>query len=274
MCATNSLETPFESMRRLLRTERERTANELAAFEAFTDRIRDVPAMASMPAAGPAALTDRSQANSLATVRDAYQSTVMDVPHYDQEYGNDFPQDITAEFGTTITTILVENGSLDARTKRVILTLAAESRTRRQQHLDLLDAEAESIETAAARIEPIVQELTTFEDRDFCAESFGALDGYRARTEVLLDKCDKAAERRQKDLHDHCAADVLSGTVAAVPLYFYQELETTFPLLSFIAELGECIESIQREIGRAVSRYEVEYPSSDFETDTRGRTES
>jgi hypothetical protein len=274
MCATNSIEPPFESMRRLLRTERERTANELAAFETFAERIRDVPTTASTRPAGPAALTDRSQASSLATVREAYRSTVMDVPHYDQEYGNDFTQDVTEEFGSTITTILLKNGSLDARTKQVILTLAAESCTRRQGHLDLLDAEEASIETAATRINPIVQELTTFEDRDFCAESFGALDGYRARTEVLLDKCDKAAERRQKILHDHRTADVLSGTVAAVPFYLYQELETTFPLLSFIADLGEYIESVQRDIGRAVSRYEVEYPSSGFETDTRGRTES
>lgn len=274
MCATNSIEPPFESMRRLLRTERERTANELAAFEAFIERIRDVPTTASTPPVGPAALTDRSEASSLATVREAYHSTVMDVPHYDQEYGNDFTQDVTEEFGSTITTILLENGSLDARTKQVILTLAAESCTRRREHLDLIDAEAASIETAATRIDPLVQELTTFEERDFRAESFGALDGYRARTDVLLDKCDTAAERRQKDLHDHRAADVLSGTAAAVPLYFYQELEADFPLLSFIADLGECIESIQRDIGRVVSRYEVEYPRSSFETGTRGRTES
>jgi len=261
-------------MRRLLRTERERTANELAAFKAFTERVQDVPTMASTPPAGPAALTDRLQASSLETVREAYYSTVMDVPHYDQEYGNDFTQDVTEEFGSTIATILVENGPLDPRTKQIILTLAAESYTRRQEHLDLLNAEEESIETAAARIDPLVQELTTFSDRDFCAESFGALDGYRARTDVLLDKCNKAAERRQKDLHNHRTADVLSRTVAAVPFYFYQELEADFPLLSFIADLGECIESIQREIGRVVSRYEVEYPRSGFETDTRGRTES
>lgn len=80
--------------------------------------------------------------------------------------------------------------------------------------------------------------------RRFSAKSFGALDRYRARTDVLLDKCDTAAERQQKDLHEDRTANALSGTAAAVPFYFYQELETNFPLFSFITELGECVESI------------------------------
>ncbi len=275
MDRTTTPEAPFEAMQRWLRIERRQTAAELSAFDAFIDRLQDVPTGRVASSSGPSALTERSSGGGLASVREAYRSTVMDVPHYEEEYGNDFAADVTEEFGSTIATILERGGPLDVQTKRTLLALAVDSRSRRVTLLDIIDAERESIEVAAECLQPIAEELDTMADVEFRAESFGSLDAHRARIDTLVDRCDAAAESRQNDLRQHRTTAALSESIAAVPLYLYQGLESTFPILSFIAALGDRIDAIRSDISHAASHYEADrdsYLAGD--TDTRGRTES
>jgi hypothetical protein len=272
---TTTPKAPFEAMQRWLRTERRQTAAELSAFDAFIDRLQDVPTGRVASPSGPSALTERSSGGGLASVREAYRSTVMDVPHYDEEYDNDFTEDVTEEFGSTIATILERGGPLDVQTKRTLLALAADSRSRRVTLLDIIDAECESIEAAAERLRPVAEELDTMADVEFRAESFGSLDAYRARLDTLVERCDDAAENRQRALREHRTTAALSEGVAAVPLYLYQGFDSTFPILSFIAALGDRIEAIRSDISHAASHYEADRDSYFAgDTDTRGRTES
>ncbi|MCY4730838.1 hypothetical protein KY092_09740 [Natronomonas gomsonensis] len=275
MDRTTTPEAPFEAMQRWLRIERRQTAAELSAFDTFIDRLREVPTGHVASPSGPSALTERPSGGGLASVRKAYRSTVMDVPHYDEEYGNDFSEDVTEEFGSTIATILERGGTLDAQTKRTLLALAVDSRSRRVTLLDIIDAERESIETVAERLRPVAEELDTIADVEFMAESFGSLDAHRARLDTLVERCDAAAESRQRDLREHRTTAALSEGVAAVPLYLYQGFDSTFPILSFIAALGDRIEGIRSDISHAASHYEADRDSYFAgDTDTRGRTES
>jgi hypothetical protein len=272
---TSSPEEPFDALQRRLQLERRRTADELAAFETFVKRVEDVPTNRVAPTFGPSVLTNQSPAGGLESVRKAYCSTIMDVAHYDEEYGNEYAEDVIEEFGSTAAAALLENGSLTAQTKRLILEAAADSRASRTALLDLIGAEIESVRVAATHLRPIGDELATIVDVAFQNESFGALDGYRARMDVLADQVVSAAERRQTDLHDHRTRTAFSGNVVDLPCYLYQGFEPTFPILSFIASLGDQINAIQQDIAQAVSRYETEYdPSFSCGVDTRRRTES
>ena len=272
---TFSPEEPFDPMQRRLQLERRRTAEELAAFETFTKRVEDVPTNRVAPTFGPSVLTNQSQGGGLELIRKAYCSTIMDVAHFDEEYGNEYAEDVIEEFGSTAAAALLENGSLTAQTKRLILDAAADSRASRTALLDIIDVETESVRVAATNLRPIADELATIADVAFQNESFGALDGYRARMDVLADQVVSAAERRQADLHDHRTRTAFSRNVVGLPCYLYQGFEPTFPILSFIASLGDQINTIQQDIAQAVSRYETEYnPSSSCEIDTRRRTES
>lgn len=275
MHPTSIPEAPFEAIQRHLRIERAQTADELAAFEQFTEQVRDVSTGRVASAAGPATLADRFAEGDLRTIREAYRSTVMEVDHYDQEYGNDYIDDVAEEFGSSIATALQEGGPLDNRMKQTLLVLASDSMARRQSLLTVIDAEKDSVKKAAEHLESIIDELEAIVSVEFEAESFGALDGYRARTDVLSERCDAAVARRQCDLRSHRSTLALSGTVAAVPLYLYQDFEDRYPVLSFIATLGERIEDIRLEIGRAVSHYEDNrYSGFPGSTDIRGWTES
>jgi hypothetical protein len=197
----------------------------------------------------------------------------MDVAHYETEYGNEFTEDVAEEFGPTIATILEQGGTLDTQTKRTLIALAADSRSRRVTLLEIIDAERESIEGVAEQLRPIAEELDTTASVEFDTESFGSLDAHRARMETLMRQCDAAAQRRQNDLRAHRTTAALSEGIAAVPVYLYQELEATFPVLSFIAALGHRIDAIRQAIGRAASRYESDRESRfSGDTDTRGRT--
>ena len=272
---TFSPEEPFDPMQRRLQLERRRTAEELAAFETFTKRVEDVPTNRVAPTFGPSVLTNQSQGGGLELIGKAYCSTIMDVAHFGEEYGNEYAEDVIEEFGSTAAAALLENGSLTAQTKRLILDAAADSRASRTALLDIIDVETESVRVAATNLRPIADELATIADVAFQNESFGALDGYRARMDVLADQVVSAAERRQADLHDHRTRTAFSRNVVGLPCYLYQGFEPTFPILSFIASLGDQINTIQQDIAQAVSRYETEYnPSSSCEIDTRRRTES
>ena len=273
MDPTTSTEAPFDAMQRRLRVERQQTAAELDAFDTFIERLRGISTGRVASPAGPSALTDRPSGDGLASVREAYRSTVMDVAHYEEEYGNDFSEDVAEEFGPTIATILEQGGSLDTQTKRTLIALAVDSRSRRVTLLDVIDAECESVELAAEHLRPVAEELATTAGVEFTTESFGSLDAHRARMDTLMEQCDAAAERRQNDLHAHQTTAALPDGIAAVPVYLYQGFGATFPALSFVAALGYRIEAIRRAIGRAASHYEVDCDSHfGGDTDTRGRT--
>lgn len=265
----------FEAVQRELHTEHTRTSDELAAFESFAERIREISTKQIGSSAGPAALTEYPSGKGIRTVRKIYRSTVMGVAHYDEEYGDGLFESVAEEFGPSVADTLRENGTLDAQVKQVLLALTAQAITRRRRHLNVIDAESESVREAADRLRPIAEEINAIDRVDFEAESFGGLDGYRARTEELLDQCDAVAKTRQSDLCDHQSTIGLSEGTATIPLYMYQNLDVRFPVLSVIATLGEQIEAIQWDISRAVCQYEAD-PDSIFaaDTTTRTRTES
>lgn len=268
MNRTTTREAPFESMQRRLHIERRRTTAELAAFDTFIDRVQDIPTTRAASLSSPSALIERAPKGGLASVRDAYRSTVMAVPHYEEEYDNDFAEDVIEEFGSTIATILEQDRPFDARTKQTLLALAVDSQSRRMTHIDLIDAERESIEAATERLRPIAEELDTIADTELQEESFGSLDAYRARMDTLVEKCDTAAEHRQNDLFKHQSIAALPDEIAAVPLYLYQRHDSTFPILAYVAALGDQIVAIRSAISRTVSQYKADrdfQPSSDTE---------
>ena len=90
-----------------VRIERRRTNDERAAFAAFRSRLDAIPATTSTGvtpdwlSASPQAIGhERPQMGTeLLAVRDAYRSTVMSVPHYEEEYNDTYVASLAAEFG-------------------------------------------------------------------------------------------------------------------------------------------------------------------------------
>ena len=220
---------------------------------------RTPDAMTAAPGVLPAGSPSPSVASSpsttgrgLVAVRDAYEETVMSVPHYEAEYNDTYERSLLAEFGPELTAALTREPRLGDRTRSSLLSRTTEAIEQREMLIELVAAEADSLDRAASNLRPVLDELATLSRTDFTAERFGALDGYRARLAVLEDTCDGIAERRQHDRTD-AERSVVIGAVPDVQTYLYQELPVTYPVLAAVAEAGDRIGSVRDDVARAMA---------------------
>lgn len=270
-------ETPLHAAREALRVERRRVIDEREAFEAFRSRVRDIPPDANSPVTGAAAPQAAPRAPDATTipsgvapagsppvgggttttgcglvaVRDAYEETVMSVPHYETEYNDTYQRSLVAEFGPEVAAALTRESRLYDRSRSSVLSMSAEVIEKRDLLLDLVEAESASLSRATSDLRPVLEELATLSRAEFSAERFGVLDGYRARLEVLEETCDEIAERRQRERVDAERLVVLDA-VSDAQTYLYQELPVTYPALAMVAEAVERIESVRDGIVRAI----------------------
>lgn len=255
MSTVPDAETVFEPLIQRLQLEHRRTTDEVAAFETFIERVQRIPVKPTVCDSRPQTVINRRTAGGVEALREAYQSTIMDVPHYDEVYGNACLEDVTEEFGSIIATAVFQEGPFDEGAKNAVIKAATTARAERTDFIDVISAERESVQTVAAQIESVAEELTELSDRSFTEETFGALVGYHNRMTTISKRCDAIAEQRQTHLREYQTTIPRCDAIAALPRYFYADLDATFPVLSYIARLGEQIEATRRDILRAASHY-------------------
>lgn len=266
------LDDPFDELDQRLREERRQTTAERNALETFARRVQRVQTVATPST--PAVLVERTADNSLTAIMDAYRETVMAVPHYEEEYGMHATADVAEELGPGIAATLVESVGLDESTKRAVLLSTAESHRSRKALLKVLDAERASLDSVTPRLRAIADELESISSIDFDAETFGALDAYRGRIDTLRNKCDVIAATRQEDVQRYRNATVGTGTVESIPRYLYQWSNHTYPVLAYIAGVGEFMDALNGRLGRAVSQHDNDYGvQKQVGGDARQRTE-
>ena len=114
-----------------LRRERRRTADELEALGAFAERVREIEAKTAV-AEGNAVTAiglEAGRTDGLDAVREAYEATVMSVPHYGQEYDDGYPESLRAEFSPDLAAALTDGTRFNARCKRAVLSVSAAARS-------------------------------------------------------------------------------------------------------------------------------------------------
>jgi hypothetical protein len=100
-----------------VKEERSRTAEESDALLEFIRRVESVEP--AQPQSKPLMIggssthsTDAARpgknGQSIQEIQQAYEDTVMDVPHYDEEYGESLYMNMAAEFGSDIATAVTE----------------------------------------------------------------------------------------------------------------------------------------------------------------------
>jgi hypothetical protein len=110
-------------------------------------------------------VSSKVQSNAVSRVREAYESTVMAVPHYDEEYDDTYAESLGAEFDPHVAVALTEGSAFDRRCKDALLSAVAEARTARRSLLAAVDDEAESLSTMADRLADVrarVERAVTF----------------------------------------------------------------------------------------------------------------
>jgi hypothetical protein len=258
MTASAGADTQFviddlADVQRRLRTERRRTADESEALEAFRDRIDGLAVdtqTADRLRTGRGTLLDRQHRSGLGTVREAYETTVMRVPHYEAEYDDGYAESLSAEFGSAVAAALTEGTTFDATCKRILLTATAEAIDERHRFQERLAGERSAVETVESRLLPIVSELSEYRTDDLESRSFGTLDAYRRRLSVLETRCDDIAAERQRGIRN----ERLDRSVPVDDLqsYLYQSFNRTYPVLGAVVDVADGVRETRRAASRAI----------------------
>jgi hypothetical protein len=270
----------LDDAREAIRIERRRVVDEREAFRAFRGRAASVPSEpirtdgggpvagggaigtadgGPMTGGGPIGTAGTGAAGSgppagsgLVAVRDAYQETVMSVPHYEIEYDDTYERSVAEEFTPELAYALTRGSRFHAECKRSLLDATEAAIDDRERFAEAIASEAESVERAASRLKPIRSEVASTARTDFSQDGFGTLDAYRARTEALLDDCDRIAARRQRELASTERDLAIDGDLD-VPGYLYQDLAATYPVLATVGGVGDRLDDLKRRIERAMA---------------------
>lgn len=247
----------LDAARDRLRTERRRVVDEREAFEAFRRRTADITPQAAgtggqgVPVGHPTGGAIRNNTGA-AAVREAYASTVMSVPHYDEEYGEPYRESIAIEFGPDLAAAL--DAGFDARTKRATLAAAERGIDDRERLLAALDEEAESLADARAAVERVLDELADLRV-EVKSERYGTLDAVRVQLERLADDCDAAAADRQAHVREHHEQLGLPDEYPSIQQYLYCELDAVHPALATLAEVAELVRQDRKRVERRLARF-------------------
>lgn len=244
----------FDAARGCLRRERRRTVDEQEAFEAFERRLRELDVASSTVREGVSRvqLAGTAPTEGIRAVREAYEATVMSVPHYGEEYDEPFEQHLQGEFSPELAALLSRGTAFDSRVRQRVLAAAAHAQETRGRLLEALDIEQESFEASSAELLSVASELPEYRDVTFADRRYGTLDAYRTRLLTLEESCEAVVESRQEALLDQHRSLSIPVDGPDVPTYVYRDLEVTYPVVATAADVLDCTESLRGDVERAL----------------------
>ncbi|MFC6953400.1 DUF7260 family protein [Halorubellus litoreus] len=235
-----------------LDAEQDRTQRERDAFAAFVDALAGIDSEnPRLTDGGPMTVTG-SRTGRLPDVVDAYRRTVMDVPHYDDEYDDSLAEHMAAEFGDDVA-LAVQNGAiLSPQLKRTLHASALQAKQRRERLLAALDAEQESLSSCTRTLAEVDETLSGVNpdpdpDRpraDLIAD-WHAIQATRDTTVSLL-------ESRQADIHEQRHVVGQAGGPTTLYEYVYGDLPSSYPVLSLGTTAVEETRSLRRRVSRGL----------------------
>jgi hypothetical protein len=180
-------------------------------------------------------------------IRDAYVETVMNTPHYDEEYGDSFWESLTAEFGNEFATLLKQVTVITPELKQQVLTAAQQAKTQRKRLISTLNQEVANLQDANAELQAIADEVNVIQSRPFYDCPTDEL--YRLRTDLdeLSLRCQDLADRRQNGELEPQSANSLKTNIR-VPDYCYGSLSVTYPILDAVATISSRIATTKQHI--------------------------
>ena len=250
----------LEGARETVRVERRRTADERAAFASFRSRLDAIPATTAAGVTAdqrfdgpqPIGYETPRMGTELLAVRDAYQSTVMSVPHYEEEYNDTYAASLAAEFGPELAAALTCESALHEHVRRSVLDQTTTAIETRDEFETVLEREQASVRAASEELRSLDDSVASLGETAVDRLDFGGLDAHRARLEVLERRCDEVATTRQQERVAVEQSMHFDGETDDVQTYLYQDLPVTYPVLAAVAAVGRRIDAVRRDVERAI----------------------
>ncbi len=233
-----------------IETEVRRTRSEARAFKNFTAKVRELDSQT--PTEGTAGTMVQtvtvSRPGTQRRLREAYETTVMNVPHYEEDYGDSFQESFTAEFGEPISKAVMQGSSVDDRQQQLLLAKSREARRDRLEFADVLETERESVRKLSKRVWNFTAEMEILQEEAAAAATFGSYDAIRNRLLTIESSCESLIASRQETLTGQRSNLSLPVEAPDVPTYLYADLEITYPLLASIADIISVGKTLQSRV--------------------------
>ena len=190
---------------------------------------------------------DRVEQQGDTSIREAYVETIMNTPHYDDEYGDSFWESLAAEFGNEFATILKQATVVTPGLKQQVLTAAQQTKTQRKRLISALNQEASNLKEANAELQSVAEEVNVIQSRPFYDCPIDGLQQLHTDLDELSIRCQALANRRQNGELEPQSAGGLK-TNLRVPDYCYESLSVTYPILDAVATISSRIEITNQRV--------------------------
>ncbi|WP_053947937.1 DUF7260 family protein [Halolamina sediminis] len=240
-----------------IRAEYEAITAEQDALSSFTSQVKE------LSTAGPTSTAEgggvgvvgaaNRQSGGMAQVRDAYRETVMDVEHFERDYGESLPVNLANEFGDGVAGAVVANDTLSPQVKRAVIASAKKSHTRRDRYLDTLDTERQRLDRAGDALDDAATRCAELDGNRLRLQSFEDLRARFDRLDETRESLETALSRRQVQIHEGVTFGWQRRDSESVYRYLYRDMDATYPVLADGARVLARIDDVESRITTALT---------------------
>lgn len=246
----------LRNARSVVDRERERASAEREAFAEFARRVDTLEASSEQPVTNGGSITTISSTTheeELDHIEEAYRKTVMDIPHYEEDYDESIFVNMAAELGEDITSAVLAENRLTPQLKQGLLARANEARDRRSMLIDDLDREADLLADIDGEFQEIDSTIDDLEESSFSRKDFEELIGEWEQLQSLESKLTDRLDKRQHQLQETRATIRRPDQQQLFHTYLYGSLSSTYPILSTATEFLDRVRSLQSNVLQAIT---------------------
>jgi hypothetical protein len=220
---------PLEDAQSIVQHEATEIDTERGAFDQLAQRVTTIETVPDRrPELQAHTLTLESHLPAAKQLRQAYRETVMDVPHYEDVYGESLETNVAAELLPDVAVLFQDPADqITPDQKTRIRAAATNARASRETLAANLADEQESLATAYDELEAVITQLDGPHVPGWYTAQFEAAltKTIQTRQEILDDR----PHGSRSDGHDLCQ-------------YLYADQGWTYPVLTAVARLRSAVE--------------------------------
>ena len=237
--------------------ERERARAERDAFERFALRVSDLrcakPGLeaSSVHSGGRLLKHEIVDDSALEAVKTAYRETVMDVPHYEEEYDESIATNLSEEYSEEVALAVCTGSTLTPSIQQALISESRQRSYKRDKFIDAIDRELDEISKAGCEFETIEEQCERLYSEPQTS-SYEQLLATWEQLNCLEDDCSSVLHERQCTLQEEGANQFNDGHV--LQEYLYASLPVTYPVLAEGARLLDRVADTRQTIMRLLYR--------------------
>lgn len=225
----------------------------LAAFATRVEKLSPAGPTSTVDGGGVGVVGANSQPSGMAKLRQAYRETLMDVDHYDRDYGEPLPENLAHEFGDGVAGAVLANDGLSPQIKHAVLAGVQESHSSRDQYLDTLDRERQRLDEAGESLDDAAAQCAELDGDQLRRHSFDELQSRFERLDEEREALTAMLEQRQEQVQEGVAFGWRRRDSESVYRYLYRDIDATYPVLADGTRVLDRMDTVERRLTTALT---------------------